>query len=61
MAFIARHPAHDEEWLTITHGQLAVTLAGIRAFLWSMQEQGTIARTECTEVLDQLDDATWTY
>jgi hypothetical protein len=44
--------------LTITHGQLVVTPAGIRAFLWSMQEQGLIARAERTGMLDQLDDAT---
>jgi hypothetical protein len=60
MDFIKRHPEHDQEWLTVQQGQLAVTPANIRAFLRSMQEEGVVSRAELTTMLDQLDDATWT-
>jgi DNA-binding MarR family transcriptional regulator len=48
MDFIKRHPEHDQEWLTVQQGQLAVTPANIRAFLRSMQEAGVVSRAELT-------------
>jgi hypothetical protein len=48
MDFIKRHPEHDQGWLTVQQGQLAVTPADSRAFLRSMQEAGVVSRAELT-------------
>jgi hypothetical protein len=48
MDFIKRHPEHDQEWLTVQQGPLAVTPANIRAFLRSMQEESVVSRAELT-------------
>jgi hypothetical protein len=54
-AFLSRHPEREGEWLTHTEaGQIAVTPAGIRAFLWDMHEQ-------LTGLLDSLDEAVWEH
>jgi hypothetical protein len=56
MELMKRSPKYHEEWLTITSGQRSLTPTGIRAVLWSMDEDGVISRAELTEMLDQLDN-----